>query len=537
MTLPVSGESSMGAEGQAGTADVEDFLHPGVDGQPSTSRVKGWRRMFRGNRTLWIVASVAVLSLIGGLLIGRFVVSPADAAANAQAPAAGLITVPVEYGALSNDVTLRGDIGYADAVEVTIDAADVGGAAVVTGQVPEVGAVFTPLSLALEVVGRPVIVLPGELPSYRALRMGVSGPDVLQFKQAMVAIGINPGDAESNVFDASTAAAIDALYAAVGYESPPAPVGTAETIRGAEEGVRGAEQGVQAAEDGLARAATGATAVETREADNAVASARRQLAALQAAEPQDPALVGDAQDALGLAALRREQLSLPPDTSAERAALDSARAQYDAAVASLQAAQAEDLAFLPASEVLYLTQLPRRVDNVTVTRGTILQGAAMTVSGADVQVTSSAATADAELLAVGDEAFFDLPDGTPHRAVVVALDPPGSGDEESASRWTLTLQPDALTPEQISALQGQNARVTIPVGSTEGEVLSVPFAALTAGPGGESRIEVVTGDPTQGESAETRLVVVETGLAAEGAVEVTAIEGELSEGDLVVVGQ
>lgn len=537
MTRKGSGESESRPASPTDTVVIDDLISTDTDASRSTSRVKGWRRVLRGNRTLWIVASVAVLSLVGGLLVGRFVVSPADAAANAQAPPAGLITVPVAYGALSNDVTLRGDIGYADAVEVTIDAADVGGAAVVTGQVPTAGTVFTPLSLALEVVGRPVIVLPGELPSYRALRMGVSGPDVLQFKQAMVAVGINPGDAESNVFDGSTAAAIDALYAAVGYSSPAALEGTRETIRGAEEGVRSAEQGVEAAKGELTRAAAGATAVEIREADNAVSSARRQLAALQAADPQDAALIGDAQDALGLAVLRREQLSLPPDTSAQRVALDAARSQHDAAVASLEAAQAEGLTFLPASEVLYLTQLPRRVDDVTVTRGTILEGAAMTVSGADVQVTSSAAAADAELLAVGDEAYFDLPDGTPHRAVIEKLDPPGSGEGETASRWALTLQPDALTPEQISALQGQNVRVTIPVGSTEGEVLSVPFAALTAGPGGESRVEVATGDAEEGETAETRLVVVETGLAAEGAVEVTALEGELAEGDLVVVGQ
>jgi multidrug efflux pump subunit AcrA (membrane-fusion protein) len=79
--------------------------------------------------------------------------------------------------------------------------------------------------------------------------------------------------------------------------------------------------------------------------------------------------------------------------------------------------------------------------------------------------------------------------------------------------------------------------VRIAVGATEGEVLSVPLAALTAGPGGESRIEVVESDPREGKDAETRLVVVETGLAAKGAVEVTPVEGELDEGDLVVVGK
>ncbi|MFP3468061.1 hypothetical protein SB754_21440, partial [Leifsonia sp. SIMBA_070] len=80
-------------------------------------------------------------------------------------------------------------------------------------------------------------------------------------------------------------------------------------------------------------------------------------------------------------------------------------------------------------------------------------------------------------------------------------------------------------------------RVSIAVGASDGEVLSVPYAALTAGPGGETRVEVAEGDPRDGEAAATRLVVVRSGLATPGAVEVTPVEGELAEGDLVVVGK
>jgi hypothetical protein len=98
-------------------------------------------------------------------------------------------------------------------------------------------------------------------------------------------------------------------------------------------------------------------------------------------------------------------------------------------------------------------------------------------------------------------------------------------------------EPDPLTPEQITQLQGSNVRVQIAVGATEGDVLSVPLAALTAGPGGESRVEIVESDPREGKDAETRTVVVKTGLAAKGAVEVTAVDGDLEEGDLVVVGR
>jgi hypothetical protein len=157
----------------------------------------------------------------------------------------------------------------------------------------------------------------------------------------------------------------------------------------------------------------------------------------------------------------------------------------------------------------------------------------MTVSGATVRLTGAAAEADARLLEVGAEGVFELPDGTEHRAVVSELTP----GKDAKARWEVLFEPDPLTAEQISQLQGSNVRVRIAVGATEGDVLSVPLAALTAGPGGESRIEVVESDPREGADAKTRLVVVETGLAAKGAVEVTPVEGELDEGDLVVVGK
>lgn len=535
---PPTDAAGAGAAGGAdadGVADVAGVA--GTDGvadatRGSGRRVSGWARVFRGNRALWIVAGVAVLSLVLGLLIGRFVVAPADAA-GAATPDPGLITVPVEFGELSNDVTIRGEIGYADATEVTFDTSSFAGAAVVTGQVPEVGAEFGSLSIALEVTGRPVIVLPGELPAYRTLRLGVSGPDVVQLKEALASVGIDGGDPASNLFDAATARGVEALYAQVGYPAPEPEEGADAAVRAAQDGVRAAQDGIAAAQAQLAQAGSGPSAVDVREADNAVNSARRAVHEAENDPTITPGQVADLRDQLGLAELRRQQLDQPRDTSAERAAVDAARAQLSAANEQLATAQDAALPFLPVSEVLYLSSLPRRVDAVAVERGSILQGVAMTVSGATVRMSGSIASADAALLEVGDEAFFDLPDGETQRATIVSLDP-AEGD---SARWQVALEPDPLTAEQTQQLQGSNVRVSIPVGATDGDVLSVPLAALTAGPGGDPRVEVVEGDPRDGDRAETRLVTVETGLAADGYVEVTPLEGELDEGDLVVVGR
>ena len=73
-------------------------------------------------------------------------------------------------------------------------------------------------------------------------------------------------------------------------------------------------------------------------------------------------------------------------------------------------------------------------------------------------------------------------------------------------------------------------RVTIPVSSTGGEVLAVPAAALSATAAGDTILQVE-------EDSTLRTVTIEPGLAAGGLVEVTPIEGDLAEGDWVVVGR
>ncbi|HZU92052.1 MAG TPA: hypothetical protein VFF85_00415, partial [Microbacterium sp.] len=287
----------------------------------------------------------------------------------------------------------------------------------------------------------------------------------------------------------------------------------------------------------LTAAGAGPTTLESWQADVKVAQAEQALAEAKAcANPPEGSSCPSVQQAewdVQTAKLERDQLWSAKNTGPEKAALDAARSQVDAANKALESARQAVLPFLPAGEVLFLTELPRRVDAVNVKRGSTIQGAVMTVSGAAVRLTGAAAEADARLLKVGAEATFELPDGTQQRAVITELKP----GKDSKARWDVLFEPDPLTPEQITQLQGSNVRVQIAVGATEGDVLSVPLAALTAGPGGESRVEIVESDPREGKDAETRTVVVKTGLAAKGAVEVTAVDGDLEEGDLVVVGR
>lgn len=492
----------------------------------------------RSTRTITVLAVTAVVSLGAGLGLGRLVVSPAEAAANAAPPEAGPITVPVERRMLSNDVVLRGDVVYEDPTEVTIETGDLGGPAVVTGQVPEVGAEIAAGSVLLEVTGRPVIALTGELPVYRTLRAGVSGPDVVQLKTALAELGISAGDVTSPVYDNRTAAAVAELYARIGYPAPGTDEESKAALEAATEGVRAAEEQLAAARRELSTAAAGTPNSTRVRLQGELESARIRLQQAEACVPAEdaPCLPADVADARTEVAAKQAELAeatVAPDTSAQRAAVDSARRALTTAEADLADARLAGLTPLPAGEVVYLPTTPRRVDTVEVKRGSVLSGTgAMRVSGARLQIAGAVSAADAELVEVGSTAVIEAPDGTEIAGTVDAVGGEQEGEEksESSGRTRVVVVPGEITEEQRAMLQGSNVRITIPVTSTTEAVLAVPLAALDTGPGGEARVDVL------GEDGESALVTVRTGLAADGFVEVTAVDGELAEGDRVVVG-
>ena len=95
----------------------------------------------------------------------------------------------------------------------------------------------------------------------------------------------------------------------------------------------------------------------------------------------------------------------------------------------------------------------------------------------------------------------------------------------------MVVAPKTLTATQLERLREANVRVTIPVKSTHGKVLAVPVAALSAGPDGSSRVEVLR-------DGKVELIPVTVGLSADGYAQVTPVgRAKLSEGDQVVVGR
>jgi peptidoglycan hydrolase-like protein with peptidoglycan-binding domain len=285
-------------------------------------------------------------------------------------------------------------------------------------------------------------------------------------------LGFDPGTVNTK-YDSSTARAVEELYESAGYEAP-------EPDEQLKQAVEGADKNVDAMKNALRQA--------------------------QAALKQAKAGPGKA------------------DTSVQQGAVDDAEENLDDAEAALAEAEFKAGTPLPVSEIVFVKTLPRRVDDVKVERGGTVNGVVMSVSGASLVVTVKVDAATKERLKVGMPASFDLGDGSLIAATVRRI-------TRNADKFDVVVAPKTLTATQLERLREANVRVTIPVKSTNGKVLAVPLAALSAGSDGTSRVEVLR-------DGKVELIPVTVGLSADGYAQVTpAGDAKLTEGDQVVVGR
>jgi len=527
------------------------------------------------NRNRVVAGAIGLVVVAGavGWIAGSTITSPAEAAARAQAPTPSLITADVDERVLSADVIARGSIGYDDPISLSLGGA-VGGdvdAQIVTF-VPEEGIELTEGAVALEVAGRPVLLLEGELPVYRDMRPGSSGDDVLQLEQALNRLGYLA--VADDTWGPETGAAIQSLYAKAGYSTNTTSSSDKDALEGARENVRFANQAVQDAQKALegAGGATGSALLEMQAAVSdaqdalAIAQAQRTLAissaqgavtlaqndidalpapanthpdypallntltdatnALNATTVEQDALVAAAQRSLNVANARLSEAKSPGDLTGLRRALDDAKRQQAEANEQLVEIEKKVGTWIPSGELIFVKHLPVQVNSTTVRRGSTVSGSFMTVSGADIAMTVGVSEQDARRLNVGDTVIIDEPDllDAPLEATISEIP-----DSSGSGRVQLSVLLEDIPP----VLVGANVRVIIPVESTSGSVLVVPAAALSSVANGDVRVEVEDAD----KPGTTYFVTVTTGLAADGVVEVHPVDGTLRKGDRVVVGQ
>ena len=229
---------------------------------------------------LAVVAGIAVLSAAIGWFAGQRIKSPAEVAAEQEPPTPSLITVPVELRTLSQQVVVRGTIRPSD--ETSLEAPVVAGSTVITRLPLAPDDEVVEGDVLVEVAGRPVLALEGELPAFRNLIPGLVGPDVRQLETALVRLDYDPGPVD-DTYTAATAAAVTALYRDRGYGPPEPDESAAAALDAAEANVAASEEALTSAEQALDEAGGGAVPSYERDAlDLAVARAEAALAEARA---------------------------------------------------------------------------------------------------------------------------------------------------------------------------------------------------------------------------------------------------------------
>lgn len=478
-----------------------------MDGaRPASAGTVGRRRRLSA---LVIVGAVGVA--VGALGAGQFIRSPQQVAAEADAPEASVISVPVEYRALSETVIVRGRVEAGKVVSVAPTGVGAGGG-VVTKVLVSVGDKVSAGTQVVEVSGRPVLVLPGLMPAYRDLRPGARGEDVAQLQRALRELGHGVDGDEPGVFGADTKAALAAFYRDVGYEPISAVKDSGITVTEAERSVTHAERALAAARGAL-DGARAATQTGTQPGDGADVGTGSVNSWVGETRPSEDAMA----DLEQRVAWAEEDLTV---------------ARQDLADARMAAGP-----MLPLGEVVFIEDFPARVGSVAAAPGDEVSGPVMTLSVGELTVLSFLSPSDRELVRTGlpavilSELSGISAEGEVELVSETMTDPVAGGGEPGGYQspgYRMVVKGFGELPAELT---GQDVRLTITAARTEEEALLVPLAAVTSAVDGTAQVTVVSGRGQQ------RRVEVATGASGDGRVAVTPRkDGALSEGDHVVVG-
>ncbi|MFF2350016.1 peptidoglycan-binding protein [Kitasatospora sp. NPDC058115] len=544
---------------------MAEFEGPDVTPEAADDEVGGGRGVRRRRRALVLVMAAAVALTGGGVAASTMIKSPAQAAADSEPPAPDVLTAAVERRVLTDSVVIRGQVSAGQSVDVAPagGGGTTGAKPVVTKLPAKVGDQVQAGQPVLEVAGRPVFALHGDLPVYRDLKPGATGQDVKQLRQALKELGFGSDGDPEGTYGAATKDAVKAFYAARGYDPLPATPDGDTQVSAAQEAVTGGERALADAKDALKLA--------KKHYDDAVTAARQQAQAQAQAEAQQsaapsaaPSAGASAGAATGTGGTGRPAASggAAPAPAGEspvdgaRTAVDTAQKQVNRATEDLaklrgKATDAKAAAgpMVPAAELLFLSGFPARVDTVAGRIGGEVSGKVLTVSAGALVVKGSLTVSDKGLVHPGQvvEVLSEVTGLKATGKVGTVADTPGDGQPAGAAQgagpgggqnpgpaqgaaangYPMVVQPDApLDPR----LAGQDVRLTVQAASSAGPVLVVPLSAVSATADGRTVVTVY-------ENGQRRRVEVTPGTVGGGSTEVRPLtEGTLKEGDQVIVG-
>lgn len=490
--------------------------------------------------TLALILAFVVAVAVGGWMLGAQIQSPAEAAARTAPPTPSPILVPVEQRLLTSDIVTRGTARYGLPQTLALVPSTMKGTTSILTTLPERGAQQHEGDLLLTASERPVFLLQGDIPIHRDLLPGTTGADVQQLEAALQRLGYDPGPVDGN-FDQATVAAVTAWYAAAGWQlAAPAATYQAE-LRQRQLELAQARAELATAEDAVAAAPlqvdvaranadhankVAATLVATKQLQHDEVMAREDAGARERA-----AAIAELQAAQAAAVVTELEgkVALQGVLSAQKRSartLAATKATVERLMGEVANAERVATGYIPADEVVFVPTLPIRIESLEATVGDPAQGPVLMVTNNQLAVDSQLPLAEAALVKVGMAVAIDETDlgvqatGT---VVRVAAGPGTDGVDGYHVYFETTID------KTSTDVNGYSVRLTIPVESTDGAVTAVPISALSLRADGQSIVQVDNNGILE-------TVVVEPGLSAAGFVEVTAVDRQLTPGQLVVVG-
>ncbi|MFI5803387.1 peptidoglycan-binding protein [Streptomyces sp. NPDC051561] len=458
------------------------------------------------SRTHRVAASLVLGSVVitgAGLAATLVIKSPAQRTAETGPPTADVLTAPVEFRVLSSSVVTRGRVTAGQSVEIAPSAAGAegGGKAVVTRLPVKAGSQVKHGQSLIEISGRPLTALQGDLPAYRDLKPGSQGRDVTQLRKALSRLGHDSSGDHNGYFGEATKRALSSYYRVLGYAPLPAQEDGQEQVKAARASVKSAERRLQDVRDGQgAQSKPGKT-------------------------PSPASSVGPNPSSGNGASVGRE---------VERATEDLKSARSD-----LSKAISENGPMLPASEVTFLQGFPARVESVPVSVGSVISGKAMTVSAGALVIKGALGAHEKGLVRAGQRVqVLSETDGTSAHGVVLSVADEAVREEEQSEGTTETrpgqaagfpfvISPDKPLPPRFVA---QDVRVTVESASSRQKVLVVPITAVSAGANGKTLVTLY-------DKGVRVPVEVVTGTEGDGYVEIRPLDKKaVKPGSLAVVG-
>ncbi len=363
--------------------------------------------------------------------------------------------------------------------------------------VPEVGAVLNQGDVLYTVDGEPVIVLYGDEPAYRTLYdagTNLTGTDVFQLEQALVALGYDPDGTVSvdDEFTNSTELMVERWQEDVGAEVD-GFVDLGEVVF-----LSGQSQVLEV----LASPGDQATG------------------AILTVSTGEPAAGFD------VAQLESALLALGFDAGGALVADGIYSAETHDAVVEFQAAIGIEVdGVIHLGEVVFQPGAVRVTDVLASEATGVNPGSSILgVSTSEKVVRLDLPAANQGLIAAGDAVVVELPDFTEASATVVSVAQTATRTQEGGATFEVLIDLD--DPSLAAQLDEAPVHVFVRSDSVE-NVLAIPVTSLVALLEGGYAVEFVD------ESGFTSLIPVEVGFFADGLVEVTS--GSLQPGDLVVV--